>query len=155
MLCWPYIINYVICMTSAALHTIINFYDVSTWPPNLSFFCMMKCVMGRPPSSMGLFHLRVTDLLSKSTIPGSRGSLGGSAKARGVMQSRSLTLWITQGFYETQTGEREQHRVMCSSYRWTTRDDVHLKLYNSKQHMALKLGCPNFALKKISLRSET
>ena len=29
----------------------------------------MKCVIGRPPVSVGLFHLNVTDLLSKSTIP--------------------------------------------------------------------------------------
>ena len=50
------------------------------WKLETTFFCMMKCVIGLPPSSVGLFHRSVTLLLSKSTIPGSRGSLGGSAE---------------------------------------------------------------------------
>ena len=78
--------------------------SASNQPPNLSFFCkrsladycfkqlpisvesvdeclcwptwMIKCVMGRPPVSVGLFHLSVTDLLSKSTIPWRRIVIG-------------------------------------------------------------------------------
>lgn len=36
--------------------------------------------MGRPPVSLGFVHLRVTDLLSKSTILGSPGGPGGPAE---------------------------------------------------------------------------
>ena len=36
--------------------------------------------MGRPPVSFGFAHRSVTDLLSKSTILGSPGALGGPAK---------------------------------------------------------------------------
>ena len=39
------------------------------WFQQLGPTWMMKCVIGRPPVSVGLFHLNVTDLLSKSTIP--------------------------------------------------------------------------------------
>ena len=46
----------------------------------------MKCVMGRPPVSVGLFHLSVTDLLSKSTILGSPGALGGPEDGEKLFQ---------------------------------------------------------------------
>lgn len=44
--------------------------------------------MGRPPVSFGFAHRNVTDLLSKSTILGSPGALGGPEKLEVHMISR-------------------------------------------------------------------
>ena len=58
--------------------------------------------MGRPPSLLGFSHLSVTDLLSKSTILGSPGWLGGPTTLRSDC-GQELDVWggdfYTDQFY--------------------------------------------------------
>ena len=77
-------------MADWATYGILMFSSLLDNAPNFTYYVISSILWKKkliclPPVSFGLAHRKVTDLLSKSTILGSPGALGGPEKWKEVV----------------------------------------------------------------------